>query len=88
MAHVFLSYVREDQELVDALAFQLRKAGVDVWLDRDRIYPGIRWQHAIKAAIESGSYFIACFSSSYKGRTRSFMNEELILAVRELRFTW
>ncbi len=85
MAHVFLSYVREDQKLVDTLALNLRKAGVEVWLDRDRIKPGQRWQLAIKAAIESGAFFIACFSTNYEGRTRTYMNEELILAVQELR---
>ncbi len=85
MAHVFLSYVREDQELIAKLALDLRKAGVEVWLDRDRISPGQRWQLAIQGAIEDGVFFIACFSSNYESRNRSYMNEELILAAKELR---
>jgi len=74
MAHVFFSYVRDDQKLVDRLANELRQAGVDVWLDREQIRPGQRWQHAIRKAIENGAYFIACFSSNYEARSRSYMN--------------
>lgn len=85
MAHVFLSYVRDDQQLVDRLADELRQAGVSVWLDRDQIKPGQRWQHTIRQAIENGAYFIACFSRQYEMRSRSYMNEELTLAIEELR---
>ena len=36
-------------------------------------------------AIADGDFFIACFSAEYQARDRSYMNEELILAVDELR---
>jgi hypothetical protein len=85
MPHVFLSYVREDQELVDQLATHLKQNGVEVWLDREKIRPGERWQAAISSAIEQGAFFIACFSTASSRRNRSFMNEELTRAVDELR---
>lgn len=85
MPHVFLSYVREDQEAVDRLATQLKRRGVDVWLDREQIKPGQRWQSAIATAIEEGAFFLACFSEAYEKRSRSYVHEELTLAIDELR---
>lgn len=85
MAHVFISYVREDTDTVLRLKRDLEKAGVEVWLDREAIRPGSRWKSAIRDAIRSGDFFIACFSKNYESREKTYMNEELMLAVEELR---
>ena len=85
MSHVFISYVRENQKLVDRLCAELRSHGIEVWLDRESIDIGVRWKTAIRSAIKSGAYFIACFSSEYASRERTYMNEELNLAIDELR---
>jgi hypothetical protein len=82
---VFLSYVREDSPLVDRLAADLRAAGIEVWLDRDNIAAGERWRDAIRGGIRRGDLFIACFSSNYAQRDQTYMNEELILAIEQLR---
>lgn len=81
---VFISYVREDVEQVDALADALRAAGYDVWIDHVSLRPGMRWKTVIRDAINDGHYFIACFSPRY-WKLQSFMNEELIVAVERLR---
>ncbi|MGH3940358.1 MAG: toll/interleukin-1 receptor domain-containing protein [Pseudonocardiaceae bacterium] len=83
--HLFISYVREDVGSVDRLVRVLRDRGVEVWLDRDEIKPGAHWAEAIREAIRNGSFFFACFSTSYALRERSYMHEELALAVEELR---
>ncbi len=85
MSHVFISYVRDDSEVVDRLVGELKRAGIEVWLDREKIRPGIRWQNAIEEAIEDGAFFIACFSEAYSERDRTHMNEELTIAIEELR---
>jgi hypothetical protein len=85
MRHVFVSYVRENQPLVDRLCAELSSHGINVWRDRDALRPGQRWQWAIREAIREGIYFIACFSNEYSGRSRTYMNEELTVAVEELR---
>jgi HEAT repeat protein len=85
VAHVFISYVRENLDVVDQLAKKLRNSGVTVWLDRDDIEPGARWRDAIKQAIRSGKFFLACFSTEFKDRDRTHMNEELTLAIDEIR---
>lgn len=85
MPNVFISYVKENTETVKKLAQQLRHSGINVWVDRDSIQPGVRWKDAIRKAINQGDYFIACFSSEYYKREQSYMNEELTLAIEELR---
>jgi HEAT repeat protein len=85
MPHVFISYVRENRDVVDRLASELTSRGVAVWLDRNKIEPGARWRDAIKNAIQSGNFFLACFSRESNERYRSYMYEELTLAVDELR---
>ena len=85
MSHVFISYVRENRALVDRLATTLLVAGIKVWLDRDAIAVGSRWADAIRVAIREGAFFIACFSAEYYERDRTYMNEELTIAIEELR---
>jgi TIR domain len=83
--HIFLSYVRENADLVSRLASDLKDRGFKVWLDRDEIDPGQRWQDAVRDAIRSGDMFVACFSHEYALRETTYMNEELTLAIDELR---
>jgi TIR domain len=66
-------------------ANDLRSFGISLWIDRDSLAPGQRWQDVIRNAIREGSYFIACFSTNYTKRDRSYMNEELTLAIEQLR---
>jgi molecular chaperone DnaK (HSP70) len=80
MSHVFISYVRDNSEIVDRLVRDLRHAGVTVWLDRDAIQPGARWNEALEAAIRHGGFFIACYSREYLARTATYMDQELALA--------
>lgn len=83
--HVFISYVRDDAHAVQALAACLTERGIEVWVDRDRLDPGQRWQARIREAIVGGGFFIACFSANYEARERAYMNEELTIAIEELR---
>jgi hypothetical protein len=85
MKHVFISYVREDTPTVDKLVSELESRGHKVWLDRNDIGVGLHWADAIKKAIGDGSFFLACFSKQYHNRNKTYMNEELTLAVEELR---
>jgi hypothetical protein len=85
MAHVFLSYVHENENDVIRLSNDLIKHGIRVWLDRKDIKPGAKWQDAIREAIRKGDFFIACFSKQYGNKGKSYMNEELTLAIEQLR---
>jgi hypothetical protein len=58
MAHVFISYVRQIRDVIDRLATELTDKGVTVWIDHDALETGVRWQDAIKRAIQSGAFFL------------------------------
>ena len=84
--HAFLSYVREDSSEVDALQKTLEDAGIPVWRDTDSLWPGEDWRAKIRGAITRDALvFIACFSSRSAARQASYQNEELLLAIDQLR---
>jgi hypothetical protein len=84
--HAFLSYAREDSAKVDRLQRVLQEAGIPVWRDRSGLWPGEDWQENIREAITHDALaFIACFSGSSVARVKSYQNEELVLAVEQLR---
>ena len=85
MPKVFISYVRENSEDVLRLVRELENYGIDVWFDKTALKPGVRWADAIREGIEEGDFFIACFSEEYSNRMKSYMNEELTLAIEALR---
>ncbi|MBU2571481.1 MAG: TIR domain-containing protein [Gammaproteobacteria bacterium] len=85
MPHVFICYLRQNSDKVNRLVQDLECNSVSVWLDRKKIHPGTRWKDAIRTAIQNGALFLPCFSREYEARKRSYMNEELTLAIDELR---
>lgn len=86
LQHVFVSYVREDAQLVDGLCKVLEAAQIPYWRDLTKLAPGDAWKAKIREAIRSNSLvFLACFSDHSRARAKSHMNEELTLAVEEFR---
>jgi hypothetical protein len=84
--HAFISYVREDSHEVDRLQRTLQAAGVSVWRDTADLWPGEDWRAKIRRAITNNALvFIACFSSRSVARVTSYQNEELVLAIEQLR---
>ena len=86
VGHVFISYVREDARDVDALQRALETAGIRVWRDTADLWPGEDWHVKIRHAISDDALvFIACFSQASLARPKSYQNEELVLAIEQLR---
>ena len=85
MKGVFISYVSENIAIVDQFYQELKSHSIQVWRDREDIAPGLRWKREIRRAIQQGAFFIACFSQEYDERGRTYMNEELTIAIEELR---
>lgn len=84
--HVFISYVQEDTEQVDRVCGLLEAAQIPYWRDRKDLDPGVPWKQKIREAIQSDSLvFLACFSAQSLAKGRSYMNEELTLAIDEYR---
>ena len=77
---VFISFARGDQEAAQRLARDLKSAGIEVWIDIERIRPGQRWRPAITEAIERCEYFIAILSSrsvTHRGYVQAELREAL-----------
>lgn len=86
VGHAFISYVREDSVAVDELQRTLVAAGIPVWRDTASLWPGEDWRAKIRDAIvRDALVFIACFSVRSAARRKSFQNEELLLAIDQLR---
>lgn len=84
--HVFISYVHEDSDQVDQLQRILEAAGIPVWRDTADLWPGEDWRARIRGAITRNALvFLACFSTTSLARSQSYMNEELVLAIEQLR---
>ena len=84
--HAFISYVREGSAEVDWLQRELESAGIAVWRDREKLWPGDEWRSRIRDAIAVNAVvFIVCFSSRSVARTTSYQNEEIRLAVEQVR---
>ncbi len=84
--HAFISYVREDSHRVDQLQRTLEAAGIPVWRDTASLWPGQDWRAIIRRAItDNALVFIACFSRNSVARAVSYQNEELVLAIEQLR---
>jgi len=84
--HAFISYVRGDAQAADRLQRVLEAAGIRVWRDTGDLWPGQDWRATIRHAIIGDALaFIACFSRNSVGREKSYQNEELTLAIEQLR---
>ena len=71
---------------MDELQQMLEAGGIQVWRDTADLWPGEDWRVKIREAITGDALvFIACFSSASAARQRSYQNEELVLAVEQLR---
>jgi hypothetical protein len=81
-----MSYVRENSAEADWLQQVLEAAGVRVWRDTADLWPGQDWRGMIRHAIVKDSLvFLACFSKKSIGRETSYQNEELTLAIEQMR---
>ena len=84
--HAFISYGRADSHQVDLLQRALQASGVPVWRDTADLLPGEDWHMKIRNAItDNALVFIACFSRSSLSCDISYQNEELTLAIDQLR---
>lgn len=64
MGKVFISYSRNDLEIVDQFVSSLTQAGIDIWLDREDIKVGNSWRKEIVDAIDECDAFVFMMSSN------------------------
>ncbi len=60
---IFLSYAHRDgKDLAFRLFDELKAAGFDPWLDRDRLQPGENWSKGIEQALDAAEVVVAVLS--------------------------
>ncbi len=66
---VFISQARNDREIADSLASELKRRGFSVWEEKE-VSPGQKWDSYIESALENSDLMVALlrehsYSSSY-----------------------
>ncbi|MEP7137652.1 MAG: toll/interleukin-1 receptor domain-containing protein [Chloroflexota bacterium] len=62
MGFVFISYSRQDTQIVDHVVARLKSDGFEVWLDRENIKGGDLWRKQIVKAIHTSDAFLLMLS--------------------------
>jgi len=79
---IFISYAREDEARVKELYQQLAKAGIQPWLDREHIIPGMKWGPIIKRALKQSDFVLVCLSTTSINK-RGFLQREIKQALEQ-----
>lgn len=82
---IFLAHASEDKKTIRQIYKKLEAAGLEPWLDEERLLPGVRWDDEIKEAIKKARFFMACISSRSVGKN-GYIQKELRLALQELEY--
>lgn len=61
---VFVSYAQPDRSFSEELVFELDRAGVDVWSDRELTF-GQVWEEQVEAALTAANVFVLVVSPHY-----------------------
>lgn len=64
MAHIFISYTRQNESYIEALEDALRAQGITVWRDQESLYGGQQWPKAIGEAIAATDFFLLFWSKN------------------------
>jgi hypothetical protein len=80
---VFLSYASGDITAVVKIKAALEAAGVDVFLDRDRLHAGSDWDATLRRSIHQCSLFVPVISRETLTRERRYFRVEWKLALEE-----
>lgn len=78
---IFLSYASPDRSRVRRLYLVLTTRGLDPWLDRVDLSPGMAWDKTIVEALESSRVAVVCLSRAWL-RARGYVRKEADIATR------
>lgn len=79
---VFLSYTRDDFEKALELYRFLTKDGIDVWLDKENLFPGDDWEFEIRKAVRESDLIIFCLSNKVITK-KGYIQKEIKIALSE-----
>jgi predicted nucleotide-binding protein len=73
---VFVSYARADREPVSRIVDELKRLGVETWVDSDRLAPGDAWEQRISYALREAEAFLVFISPAMMGSKWMFIELE------------
>jgi LysM repeat protein len=76
---VFLCHAHSDAAAVRALYLRLKREGVDVWLDKEKLLPGQDWEYEIRRAVRESDVVVVCLSKHFN--QTGFRQKEVRLAL-------
>lgn len=79
--HVFVSYSRHDEKVVDEIVAELEKAGHRIWIDRAGIEGAASWRAEIVEALSESQFLV--FFASEKSFASTNVGKELAMASDE-----
>lgn len=79
-ADIFLIHAHADREAVLYLFQRMRREGLDVWLDSERLTPGQDWRNEIRNALLKCEVVVVCLSRAFDQK-QGYRHEELKLAL-------
>lgn len=83
---IFISYAREDAEVVRDIADQMRKLGAEVWLDENKLEWSDLYESIIQEKITKAKRFVPIISHTTMQQGRRFFRREWAMAIREMDF--
>jgi len=84
-ANIFLIHAHKDREAVRKFYHRLIKAGLNVWLDAERLEPGQDWQNEIRNALLQCDVVLVCLTRNFD-KQHGYRHEELKLALEKAKF--
>jgi hypothetical protein len=75
LARVFVAYVHEDADAAGRIFDALVQAGFNPWMDERKLLPGQNWARAIRNAMETSDFVVACFSTNSVHKRGGFQAE-------------
>ena len=63
--NIFIGYTREDFQSASRLCRDLKKAGLNPWLDNQDTLPGENWKKIIENRLEQCRFYIPRFSTKF-----------------------
>jgi formylglycine-generating enzyme required for sulfatase activity len=76
---VFLCHAHSDKDAVRTLYARLKREGVDVWLDKEKLLPGADWEFEIRKAVREADVVVVCLSKQFN--QAGFRQKEVRIAL-------
>lgn len=85
---IFISYAREDVEIVRSIVERLRGIGAEVWLDENKLGWSDLYETIIEEKITKAKCFVPIISATTLKPGRRFFRREWAMAIREVDYRY